>query len=202
MQLPILSGANPRTPEELLGLTLLEQRDQHVLQAMLLLEVMVPQVRLDVIAENLRGDSAAARGNAIEVIDNAVPEPWKSLVLATLDEVKRGKDQVQPDPRAVPELAAGLIGGEAGSWVAACTVRWASQNPEVVGAALLDEALRGALGAPSAPLREAAVAALFKQLPAADSQPVLLLLENDPAGSVRKTVRALLGRAPGARATA
>jgi hypothetical protein len=196
------AGQNPRTAEELLGLTLLEQRDAHVLQALLLLEVIAPQVHLDVVAENLRSDSPAARGNAIEVIDQALPEPWKSLVLATLDEVKRGRDQVQPDARSLPDLSAGLIGGEAGSWVAACTVRWAQDHQADVGAATLDESLRNALSAPSAALREAAVAALAAHLSADDAAPVLRLLEGDPARSVRRTVSALLSKSAAARASA
>ena len=199
---PLPAGQAPRTPEELLGLTLLEQRDSHVLQGMLLLEALVPQVRLDVVAENLRSDSAQSRGNAIEVMDQALPEPWKSLILAALDEVKRGSHSVQPDPRSVAELSAGLIGGEAGSWVAACTVRWAKDHPELIGPALLDEALRNALSAPSAPLREAAVAALASHLPPADAAPVLRLLEADPARSVRRTVAALQASGKTARATA
>ena len=201
---PLPSGQAPRTAEELLGLTLLEQRDAHVLQSLLLLEALVPQVRLDVVAENLRSESAASRGNAIEVLDQALPEPWKSLILATLDEVKRGSDQVLPDARSIPDLSAGLIGGEAGNWVAACTVRWAKDHPDAVGAALLDEALRSALSATSAPLREAAVAALASTLSAAEVAPVLRLLENDPAQSVRHTVAALLSgpAAKGTRASA
>ncbi len=190
----VAQGQAPTTPAELLGLTLLEQRDLHIQQALLLLEVIVPQVRLDIVAENLRSEIAAARANATEVIDNALPEPWKSLVLACMDEVKRGKDQVQPDARPLPELCAGLIGGEVSSWSAACTVRFAQDNPQAVGAALFDEALRSALSAPSAPLREAAVAALAQSLPQGDALPVLNLLVKDPAASVRRTVRALIDR--------
>jgi HEAT repeat protein/MFS family permease len=204
LALPSLQpGQAPHTPAELLGLTLLERRDQHVLQALLLLEVIVTQdVRLDVVSENLKSEQASSRANAIEVVDNALPEPWKSLVLAALDEVKRSKDRVQPDTRPLGDLAASLIAGEAGSWVAACAVRWAQQQPTSVGEALLDEALRGALSSPSAPLREAAVAALAAHLSAADAAPVLRLLENDPARSVRKTVRALLGKSTAERASA
>jgi hypothetical protein len=196
---PVLA---PRTPEELLALTLLEQRDAHVLQGLLLLEILVPQVRLDVVAENMRSDSPAARASAIEVLDQALPQPWKSLFLAALDEVKRGRDQVHPDPRPVPDLSAALIGGEVGSWVAACTVRWAQERQQAVGAALLESALRQALSAPQAPLREAAVAALCAQLDPRDAELVLGLLEADPAPSVRRTVSALSKTASASRASA
>src|SRR5204863_9205282 len=121
-------GHAPRTPGELLGLALVEERDARVLQALMLLQVLLPEVRLDVVAENLRADSAAARGNAIEVLDNALPEPWKNLVLAALDEVKRRADVVPPDARPVQELVAALAGGESGSWVGACAVHWAQER--------------------------------------------------------------------------
>src|SRR5207248_4903083 len=85
----LMPGQRPRTSADLLALALLEERDQRVLQALLLLEVLLPRVRLDVVSENLRSESAAARGNAIEVLDNALPDPWNCLVLAALDEVKR-----------------------------------------------------------------------------------------------------------------
>ena len=116
--------------------------------------------------------------------------------------MKRGSDSVQPDPRSVADLAAGLIGGEAGSWVAACAVRWAKDHPELIGPALLDEALRNALSAHSAPLREAAVAALAAHLTPAEAAPVLHVLETDPAKSVRRTVAALQAGGKIARATA
>src|SRR5262249_46944792 len=77
LALPLPATAQPpRTPAELLGVALLEERDARILQALLLLEVLLPDVRLDVVAENLRSESPAARGNAIEVLDNALPEPW------------------------------------------------------------------------------------------------------------------------------
>ncbi|MGZ6143473.1 MAG: Npt1/Npt2 family nucleotide transporter, partial [Myxococcales bacterium] len=126
LSLPIPNpGQPPRTPAELLGVALLEERDGRLLQALLLLEVLLPEVRLDVVAENLRSESQAARGNAIEVLDNALPEPWKRQVMAALDEVKRRGDQVLPDPRAVPDLVSAMIGAESGLWVAACSARWA-----------------------------------------------------------------------------
>src|SRR5207253_3217524 len=117
-------GQAPRTPGELLGMALLEERDARVLQVLLLLEVLLPEVRLDVVAENLRSESPAARGNAIEVLDNALPEPWKRQVMAALDEVKRRGDQVIADPRPVTDLVSAMIGAESGLWVAACTARW------------------------------------------------------------------------------
>src|SRR6185369_12797890 len=67
------AGPTPRTPGELLGVALLEERDARVLQALVLLQVLLPDVRIDVVTENLRAESLAARGNAIEVLDNALP---------------------------------------------------------------------------------------------------------------------------------
>src|SRR5438445_724472 len=99
------AGHVPRTAAELLGMALLEERDARVLQALVLLEVLLPRVRVDVVAENLRSESGAARGNAIEVLDNALPEPWKREVMANLEESKRRGDQVVPDGRPVAEIA-------------------------------------------------------------------------------------------------
>ncbi len=190
LQLPVpVPGQAPRTPAELFGLSLEEERDARVLQALLLLEVLLPEVHLDVVAENLRSESPAARGNAIEVLDNALPEPWKRLLMAALDEVKRRSDAVVADARPLPELISALVGGESGQWVAACCVHWALDRPSLQ---LLAPALTTALRSTSAPLREASALALARIDPTV-AQGLLASLANDPAASVRRTVRALSG---------
>jgi HEAT repeat protein len=186
-------GKAPATPAELLGVALLEERDSRVLQALLLLEVMLPEVHLDVVAENLRSESQSARGNAIEVLDNALPERWKRLVLAALDEVKRRGDQVYADARIMLELLAALIAGESGPWVAACTARWTLDAPSLPLAALLPS-MQAALHSPAAPLREAAALAVARANPS-DAPRLLGALANDPVASVAHTVRALLKKA-------
>ena len=185
------AGHAPRTAAELLGMALLEERDARLLQALVLLEVLLPQVRVDVVAENLRSESAAARGNAIEVLDNALPEPWKRQVMANLEETKRRGDQVPPDARPIAELVSALIGGECGPWVAACAARWALDAPVPLGRLL--PALEAGLYAASAPLREAAARAVARAAPAEASR-LLAPLAGDPAPSVSRTVRALLDR--------
>ncbi|HUJ24412.1 MAG TPA: Npt1/Npt2 family nucleotide transporter [Myxococcales bacterium] len=183
----------PRTAAELLGVALLEERDARLLQALLLLEVLLPDVRLDVVAENLRSESAAARGNAIEVLDNALPEPWKRLLMAALDEVKRRGDAVVADPRPPPELAAALIGGESGLWVGACTARFITQAQVPLQPLMI--ALQNALNSPYPPLREAAALAVAQGAPQ-DAPRLLSALLADAAASVSRTVRALLSAAP------
>jgi len=185
------AGHVPRTAAELLGMALLEERDARVLQALVLLEVLLPRVRVDVVAENLRSESGAARGNAIEVLDNALPEPWKCEVMANLEESKRRGDQVVPDGRPVAEIVSTLIGGECGPWVAACAARWALDGP--VPLARLLPALEAGLHAAPAPLREAAALAVARAAPAEASR-LLAPLAGDPAPSVSRTVRALLDR--------
>ena len=192
LQLPLpLAAQAPRTPGELFGLSLQEERDARILQALLILEVLLPAVHLDVVAENLRSESPAARGNAIEVLDNALPEPWKRLVMAALDEVKRRSDAVVPDARPPHELINALVAGESGHWVAACCVRWAIDGPALQQ---LAPALESALRSPSAPLREASALALARVDPAGAAR-LLTSLADDPADSVRRTVRALAGKA-------
>ncbi|MCA1827404.1 MAG: HEAT repeat domain-containing protein [Myxococcales bacterium] len=193
LSLPVpLPSQAPRTPAELLGVALLEERDARVLQALLLLEVVLPEVRLDVVAENLRSESPAARGNAIEVLDNALPEPWKRQVMAALDEVKRRGDQVTADPRPAAELVSAMIGAESGLWVAACTARWALDEKGVSLSAVVPS-LQAALHSPAAPLRQAAALAVAR---AAPSEVARLLgpLAADPAASVAHTVQYLLQR--------
>jgi HEAT repeat protein/ATP/ADP translocase len=185
-------GRAPRTPAELLGTALCEERDARLLQALVLLEVLLPQVRLDVVGENLRSESPAARANAIEVLDNTLPEPWRRLLMAALDETKRRGDQVLPDARPSAELAAALIGGECGLWAGACTARWALDGP--VPLAPLLPPLQAALHLPSAPLREAAAYAVARGSPA-EAPRLLAQLAGDPAASVSRAVRALLARA-------
>ena len=202
LQLPLLQpGQAPRSAADLLGLSLLEERDQRVLQALLLLEVLLPRVRLDVVSENLRSESAASRGNAIEVLDNALPEPWKRLVLSALDEVKRRADAVPADARAAQEVALALANGESGSWVAACAVHWAQDAGEVDLRGLAP-ALRRALRSGAAPLREAAACALARALPREEARKLFSGLLQDPAASVRRTAAALLARKKAPRAIA
>jgi HEAT repeat protein len=199
LDVPVLMpGRRPRTSAELLGLSLLEERDHRVLQALLLLEVLLPQVRLDVVADNLRSESAAARGNAIEVLDNALPEPWKHLVLAALDEVKRRADLVPADPRPVQELVAALATGESGAWVGACAVHWAQERRKVDLRALAP-ALRLAIRSNAPPLRESAARALFGTLPRDEARGLLAGLMTDPSAAVRRTAAELL---KGRKATA
>ncbi len=187
-----VQGVAPRTPAELLAMALLEERDARVLQALVLLEVLLPQVRLDVVAENLRSESPPARANAIEVLDNALPDPWRRLVMAALDETKRRGDQVLPDPRPAAELAGALIGGECALWPGACAARWVLDGP--VPLAPLLPRLQAALHAPSAPLREAAAHAVARAAPA-EAPRLLAQLTGDPAASVSRAARVLLGRA-------
>jgi len=189
LPLPATTAA-PHTAGELLAVSLLEERDARVLQALLLLEVLLPDVRLDVVAENLRSESPAQRGNAIEVLDNALPEPWKRLVLAALDEVKRRGDAVLADQRAPHDLAGALIAGESGLWVAACTARWALDSPALPLASLA-ASLHTALRSSSPPLREAAALAVARATPG-DAPRLLAGMADDPAASVAHTVRLIL----------
>ena len=192
LELPLpLANVAPQTPGELLAVSLIEERDARVLQALALLEVLLPAVHLDVIAESLRSGQAAARGNAIEVLDNALPERWKHLVLATLDEMKRRSDTVLADPRPKTQLCAALILGESGSWVAACAARFALDCSPVAPLGELRPAMEAALSSPEAALREAAAVFLHQRL-AQDAAPLLLALANDPAKSVRRTAGLLL----------
>jgi HEAT repeat protein len=192
LDLPALRpGQIPRTPRELLALALLEERDQRLLQALLLLEVLVPKVRLDIVGEHLRGDSAPSRGNAIEVLENALQDPWRRLVLAALDDVKRRGEAVQPDPRTPQQLVAALTAGESGSWVAACAVRWA-QEARSVDRRALAPALRTAIRAAHPALREAAACAVFGALPRDEARGLLAGLLQDPSRSVRRTAAELL----------
>ena len=192
LDLPALPpGLLPRNVADLLSLAFLEERDQRVLQALLLLEVLLPQVRLEAIGEHLRSDLAASRGNAIEVLDHALPDPWKRLVLAALGEVKRRADAVQPDARPTQQLVAALTRGESGGWVAACAVRWA-RDARGIDRRALAPALRLAIRAGQPALREAAACALFRALPRDEARGLLAGLLQDPAASVRRTAAGLL----------
>jgi len=187
----LLPGQLPRSVGDLLSQALLEERDQRVLQALLLLEVLLPQVRLEAVGEHLRSGSAPSRGNAIEVLDHALPDPWKRLVLAALDEVKRRADAVQPDARATQQLVAALAAGESGAWVAACAVRW-SRDAHGIDRRALAPALRIAIRSGQPALREAAACALFGALPRDEARGLLAGLLQDPAASVRRAAAGLL----------
>ena len=184
-------GQVPHSARDLFALALLEERDHRLLQALFLLEVLVPKVRLDIVGEHLRGDSAPSRGNAIEVLENALQDPWRRLVLAALDDVKRRADAVQPDPRKPQQLMAALAAGESGPWVAACAVRWA-QDARSIDRRALAPALRIAIRSAHPALREAAACALFGALPRDEARTLLAGLLQDPARSVRRSAAELL----------
>src|SRR5207237_8892767 len=103
--------------------------------------------------ETRRSEPPAPRGNAIEVLDNAMPELWKRPIMAVLDEAKRRGDQVTADQRAVSELVSAMICAESGLWVAACTTRWALDAKGVTLAPLVPS-LQAALHSPAPPLRD------------------------------------------------
>src|SRR5207253_1971149 len=135
------------------------------------------------------------------VLDNALPEPWKRLVLAALDEVKRRADAVLADVRGGQEVAAALAAGESGSWVAACAARWA-QHAREIDLRALAPALRAALRSGAAPLREAAACALARAVPRDEARGLFSGLLQDPAPSVRRTAAALLAQRKAPRAIA
>ena len=91
-----------------------------------------------------------------------VPAPAK--VNLFLHVTGRRGDLVTPDGRAAQDLAAGLIAGESGLWVGACTARWAL---DALPLKPLQPALQAALQSPYPPLREAASLALAKRAPRA-----------------------------------
>ncbi len=191
-------ASSPRTATGLFAIALLEERDARVLQALALLQVLLPDARLDVVAENLRSESGEVRANAIEVLDNALPERWKRLVMAPLDEVKRRGDQVLADARPLAQVVATLIAGDSGAWVATCAARWVMDG--AVPLPLLLASLTAALRSPFAPLREAAAVAVARAAPA-EAPGLLAHLVEDPVSFVGRTARALIARrAP--RATA
>jgi len=191
-------ASSPRTTTGLLAIALLEERDARVLQALVLLQVLLPDARLDVVAENLRSESGETRANAIELVDNALPERWKRLVMAPLDEAKRRGDQVLADARPLAQVAAALIAGESGAWVAACAARWVMEG--AVPLPPLLPSLTGALHSPFAPLREAAAVAVARAAPT-EAPRLLAPLAADPVAFVGRTARALIAR-PAPRATA
>jgi HEAT repeat protein len=191
-------ASSPRTATGLLAIALLEERDARVLQALVLLQGLLPDARLDVVAENLRSESGTLRANAIEVLDNALPERWKRLVMAPLDEVKRRGDQVLADARPLAQVVAALIAGESGGWVAACAARWVMDG--AVPLPPLLPSLMAALHSPFAPLREAAAVAVTRAAPA-EAPRLLAHLTTDPAAFVGRTARALIAR-PAPKATA
>jgi hypothetical protein len=190
LPLPWVTHA-PRTPAALLAMALIEERDARVLQALVLLQVLLPDARLEVVAENLRSESGAVRANAIEVLDNALPGPWKRLVMAPLDEVKRRGDQVLADARAPTHLVAALIAGESGAWVAACATRWVVDG--AVPLPPLLPSLTAALHSPFAPLREVAALAVTRAAPT-EAPRLLAHLAADPAAFVGRAARALIAR--------
>ncbi len=176
-----------RTVADLLGQALAEERDRAVERALAIVAVLVPDAGLDVVSEGLRSENTARRANAVEVLDNTVPEQWKPELLMLLEESRKGASAITSGERTRTEVLAELLAKD--GWVGACAAA-------LVGTDRLPLApeLEAALGAHTPSLREAAAVALHRVDPRR-ARAAIAPLYDDEVSSVRRTALALQPKA-------
>lgn len=172
-----------RSARFLLALALVEERDRALSRVLVLLELLHPRARLDVVADNLRSDQPSTRANAVEVIDNTVKEDLKKRLLPLLeDRLSRPADTTRTQLQWLESLLRGPH-----PWIAACAAHY-SLEERVAAAAL---ALEHALKSPVAYVRESAAGALVRLAP--DRALIALApLAHDPSKAVREVVQGAL----------
>ena len=187
---PPHARSNPKTAADLLGLALAEERDRAIERCLAIVAVLHPSAGLEAVVEGLRSDQVARRANAVEVLDNTVPDPWKREILTVLEEGRKGAAAVESEHLPRPDVLAVLVGR--GSWVGACAAAVAGEEAQPIAAAL-----RAALASPTPALRESAAVALALVAPA-EAETALRPLAQDPVRSVRRTSSSLLKPIPAA----
>jgi len=186
--LPILERGGAAKPAGndhgslLLTMALSEERERVLERVLLLLQLLHPTTRLDVVAENFRSDSPSRRANAVEVLDNTVRETFKKRLLPLLED----RTIAVRSHRSRDAWIASLVTGPR-PWIAACAALYAQQN----GMSSAVGPLETALASPVAYLREAAAQALGRLLPPGSSA-ALERLRDDPAREVRVAVEGAL----------
>lgn len=189
LKLPVLDRTQVPAPSKngqgkvLLALALAEERERTLERVLLLLQLLHPGARLDVVAENFKSDSAAKRANAVEVLDNTVREAFKKRLLPLLEDRVAG---AVATTHTTEEWISELISGPR-PWIAACAALYAEQ----ANMASMAKALEGTLSSPVAYLREASAHALGR-LATANAAKALEALKNDPAREVRSVVEGAL----------
>jgi HEAT repeat protein len=163
-------------------MALSEERERVLERTLLLLQLLHPATRLDVVAENFRSDSPARRANAVEVLDNTVRETFKKRLLPLLEDRVAGPRATRSRDAWVASLVTGPR-----PWIAACAALYAQQ----AGVASAVGPLETALESPVAYLRESAAQALGRLLPPGASS-ALERLRDDPSGDVRLAVEGAL----------
>lgn len=167
----------------LLALALIEERDRAIARAIIMLELLYPNAGLDVVADNLRSDSASRRANAVEVLDNTVREELKKRLLPLLED---RLSRPSPGHRAPEAWLAQLVTGPH-PWIAACAAQLALER-NLPGVA---PALEKGLESPVAFVRESCAHALSRLAPNEASR-ALEPLRRDPASSVRRVAEGAL----------
>lgn len=180
---PVRGAARSGGARLLLTLALQEERDRSIERSIVLLQLLHPNDGLDVVAENLRSESAARRANAVEVLDNTVREDLKKRLLPLLED-----RLVRPLPTTRPKNAwlSELVDGR-NAWIAACAAQLAAED-RVDG---MVPALGRALMSPVAYVREAAASAVARLSPD-EARELLAPLQEDPARSVRRAAEGAL----------
>lgn len=180
----------------LLGSALREKLERILERIFLLLGVIYPSKTMEVVFISLHADSAVARANALEVLDNTLSARLKRLILPLVDDTpmadKLGVAQeVFGLCRSGAEDALTTLLDDPNAWVVACAVRHvsdraSSRDPAI--ARLVMHHLRSL----SPVVRETTAWVVHTHLPIAEAVTVLEPYLQDEALIVRRVAEALV----------
>jgi ATP/ADP translocase/HEAT repeat protein len=193
---PLRSSPGPEAC--LLEDALLHRRQRAVRRLFRLLSCLLPVRAVDAAWSNLSAPARRVRAHALELLDNLLEPDIKRLVLPLLDEAQAERSRALAaghyglERRTPVECLRDLMGGP-DAWLRVCAAAEASRR----GLDALAPELAGLVFAPTALVRETALAALRPLVTPGALQPTLERLLLDPVAEVR-AFAAFVQRAEGA----
>ena len=181
-RLATLQQIAPLPAAEILADALKEQHNRHLQNALLLLEVRMPDVDMNAIYHHLSEGTDEARADALEIIDNTLKSPLKAPLVSLLEPLGRPADV----PAALSCLTR-LLRSHDFDWMMAGALYAAAQNGLEEGI----EPARGALRHPSPVVRETALYTLHRLGQAEARSEVRLRMARDPDPRVQRLVHSL-----------
>jgi len=203
--LPDGAGPPPAGREDaarhLLAAALREKVGRAVDRTLLIAAVLQPESDIDVARARLGDGSPERRAAALELLDTVLDGSLRPLVVPLLDERPRASrlrqvEGIAPPPQLSPEEWLAELLRDESLWVVAAACH-AAGALELRGAA---PGLRPLLAHPVAWVREAALAALARLLPAGEAARAALELAADPFEPARRRALSLAGAARAAAA--
>lgn len=178
----LLARAAPLGENAFLNGVLREEYARHLGNVFTLLSPLATSVRMDAIRIHLQNGTAEQRSNALEVLEHVVPTRWREDVLELADpNLPAAKEG------SVDDLLRDVMDAALSEPVLLGAIYAAAQAGTKSAVPLLEQSLRH----PSGVVRETALDALARLLPAAELKSICNPLMTDPDATVRVLAKAL-----------